>query len=75
MKRKVEYTEIITNQCGDEIFEIICGGGRICIREDDVARIHYTSLERHEFDQLVAAVAKYDAMVAIATPNGAADER
>lgn len=66
-KRSIKYTEIIANQCGDDVVEITCDYLGIHIGEADSTR--RITLEPHEFDQLVAAVAKYDAMVAVATPK------
>jgi len=72
MKHSIEYTETITDQCDEVVFEFRLEETGFRITD---AHGRSVSLERHEFDQLIAAVAKYDAMVAIATPKGSDNER
>lgn len=65
----LEYTHTITNSCGDELIEIQCDerGVRVCEAGNSGRGV---ALEREQYDALVAAVMKYDAMRQIAeAPN------
>jgi len=69
MTRELEYKVTIDDQAGYEIFDVVCDHRGIHIGEAD--SIKKLSFERHQFDQLVAAVQTYDKMMEIAKPLGA----